>query len=33
MPKNELTYSFRGGYFYEHFSKGNRKLGTAGMGV
>ena len=31
-PDNETSYAFRGGYFYEHFSKGSRQFGTAGIG-
>ncbi|MCD4792955.1 MAG: PorV/PorQ family protein [Bacteroidales bacterium] len=32
-PKNEISYTLRGGYFSEHSTKGNRKFGTTGIGL
>ena len=33
IASEDYSFLFRGGYFSEHGSKGNRKFGTTGIGV
>ncbi len=33
QPKEDVSLALRAGYFSEHYTKGNRKFGTAGIGL